>query len=164
MEITSKQLLNSAQNFIKRKELNLKSNTFTTNHISQKSSIENPKILEIYENLKDIQNIYTKEQARFHYLMNSPESINENLKFNNELLFPELKTEQKIDKEELLNKTKKRIEDLKIKLKKLEIEQENYFAVNFISPKDLNLEQLSLNLTKLNPDRVSQLTRNHFTG
>ncbi len=58
----------------------------------------------------------------------------------------------------------KKIDELKLILKKLEIQQENYFAANFISPKDLNIDELSLNLTKLNPDRVSQLTRTQFTG
>lgn len=165
MEITSKQILNSAQNFIKRKEINLKTQqSIQSEKNISFSSKENSKIIEIYDNLKNIQNLYTKEQVRYQYLKNSPESINENLKFNQEMLFPELHLDKNINKEELLNKTQKKIEELKIKLKKLEIEQENYFAANFISPKDINIDQLSLDLTKLNPDRVNQLTRNQFTG
>ncbi len=164
MEITSKQLLSSAENFIKRKELNLKTNNINVAKINSKEPIEDSKILEIYENLKSIQNIYTKEQVRFQYLKNNPELIHTNLKFNNEILFPELLENKNLNKEELLNKTIKKIDELKLVLKKLEIQQENYFAANFISPKDLNLEELSLNLTKLNPDRVSQLTRTQFTG
>ena len=164
MEITSKQLLSSAENFIKRKELNLKTNNTTVPKINSKEPIVDSKILEIYENLKSIQNIYTKEQVRFQYLKNNPELIHTNLKFNNEILFPELLENKDLNKEELLNKTIKKIDELKLVLKKLEIQQENYFAANFISPKDLNIDELSLNLTKLNPDRVSQLTRTQFTG
>jgi len=164
MEITSKQLLSSAENFIKRKELNLKTNNTTVPKINSKEPIVDSKILEIYENLKSIQNIYTKEQVRFQYLKNNPELIHTNLKFNNEILFPELLENKDLNKEELLNKTIKKIDELKLVLKKLEIQQENYFAANFISPKDLKIDELSLNLTKLNPDRVSQLTRTQFTG
>jgi len=164
MEITSKQLLSSAENFIKRKELNLKTNDTTVPRINLKEPIEDSKILEIYENLKSIQNVYTKEQVRFQYLKDNPEMIHSNLKFNNEILFPELLDNKDINKEDLLNKTMKKIDELKLVLKKLEIQQENYFAANFISPKDLNIDELSLNLTKLNPDRVSQLTRTQFTG
>jgi len=165
MEITSKQILNSAQSFIKRKEINLKTQpSIQSEKNISFSSKENSKIIEIYDNLKNIQNLYTKEQVRYQYLKNSPESINENLKFNQEMLFPELHLDKNINKDELLNKTQKKIEELKIKLKKLEIEQENYFAANFISPMDINIDQLSLDLTKLNPDRVNQLTRNQFTG
>jgi hypothetical protein len=164
MEITSKQLLSSAENFIKRKELNLKTNNTNVPKIKLKEPIEDSKILEIYENLKSIQNLYTKEQVRFQYLKDNPEMIHSNLKFNNEILFPELLDNKDLNKKELLNKTMKKIDELKLILKKLEIQQENYFAANFISPKDLNIEKLSLNLTKLNPDRVSQLTRTQFTG
>jgi hypothetical protein len=164
MEITSKQLLSSAENFIKRKELNLKTNNTNVPKINLKEPIEDSKILEIYENLKSIQNLYTKEQVRFQYLKDNPEMIHSNLKFNNEILFPELIDNKDINKEDLLNKTMKKINELKLVLKKLEIQQENYFAANFISPKDLNIGELSLNLTKLNPDRVSQLTRTQFTG
>jgi len=164
MEITSKQLLSSAENFIKRKELNLKTNNTNVPKINLKEPIEDSKILEIYENLKSIQNLYTKEQVRFQYLKDNPEMIHSNLKFNNEILFPELLDNKDLNKQELLNKTMKKIDELKLVLKKLEIQQENYFAANFISPKDLNIDELSLNLTKLNPDRVSQLTRTQFTG
>jgi len=164
MEITSKQLLSSAENFIKRKELNLKTNNTNVPKINLKEPIEDSKILEIYENLKSIQNLYTKEQVRFQYLKDNPEMIHTNLKFNNEILFPELLDNKDINKEDLLNKTMKKIDELKLILKKLEIQQENYFAAYFISPKDLNIDELSLNLTKLNPDRVSQLTRTQFTG
>jgi hypothetical protein len=164
MEITSKLLLSSAENFIKRKELNLKTNNTNVPKINLKEPIEDSKILEIYENLKSIQNLYTKEQVRFQYLKDNPEMIHSNLKFNNEILFPELLDNKDINKEDLLNKTMKKIDELKLVLKKLEIQQENYFAANFISPKDLNIGELSLNLTKLNPDRVSQLTRTQFTG
>jgi hypothetical protein len=164
MEITSKQLLSSAENFIKRKELNLKTNNTNVPKINLKEPVEDSKILEIYENLKSIQNLYTKEQVRFQYLKDNPEMIHSNLKFNNEILFPELIDNKDINKEDLLNKTMKKINELKLVLKKLEIQQENYFAANFISPKDLNIGELSLNLTKLNPDRVSQLTRTQFTG
>jgi hypothetical protein len=164
MEITSKQLLSSAENFIKRKELNLKTNNTNVPKINLKEPIEDSKILEIYENLKSIQNLYTKEQVRFQYLKDNPEMIHSNLKFNNEILFPELLDNKDLNKQELLNKTMKKIDELKLILKKLEIQQENYFAAYFISPKDLNIDELSLNLTKLNPDRVSQLTRTQFTG
>ncbi|MCS7205577.1 MAG: hypothetical protein NZ853_07755 [Leptospiraceae bacterium] len=159
MEITTNYLLNSARNFIRRREL-------TTKEAQDKSIVENTthhkKILEIFENLKSIQNELTKEQVRFQYLSGNFEQIHENLKYNNESLFPELK--DKFNREELLEKTKKRIEDLTLTLKKLEIEQENFFAMNFISPNDINLSELNVSISNLKAERVSRLTRNQFLG
>jgi len=52
MEITSKQLLSSAENFIKRKELNLKTNDTNVPRINLKEPIEDSKFLEINKNKK----------------------------------------------------------------------------------------------------------------
>ncbi len=162
MEITSKQLLTSAQSFIRRKELHPR---FNENKPNEKNVVhnQNQKISQYQDLLKDIQFLYTKEQARISYLKNSPELINETLKFNNEILFPEI-LNGTFNKEELIKLTEKKIEDLKLKLKQIEIEQENFFAANWISPKDVHLDASHVNISKLNPDRVNQLTRNQFIG
>lgn len=162
MEITSKQLLTSAQSFIRRKEVNPKigDNKLNSSNINEN---QNQKISQYQDLLKDIQYLFTKEQVRISYLKNNPEQINETLKFNNEILFPEI-ISGTFNKDELIKSTENKIEHLKLKLKQIEIEQENYFAANWISPKDFNLNALHLNISKLNPDRVNQLTRNQFIG
>ncbi len=165
MEITSKLILSSAQNFIKNKELNKKelNKNVQIPDINKKEhyNFNNSKVLQIQEDLKSIQFEFTKEQVRFQYLKNSPEKITENLKFNNELLFPEL-IDNSFNKEDLIKKIEKNIENLKLKLKRLEIEQENIFAANFISPMDLKKEDLNIHLSKLKPERVTELTRNQY--
>ncbi len=166
MEITSKLILSSAQSFIKNKELNNKelNKNVKTPDINKKEhfNINNSRVLQIQDNLKSIQFEFTKEQVRYQYLKNTPEKITENLKFNNEILFPEL-INNSFNKEDLIRKIEKNIENLKLKLKKLEIEQENFFAANFTSPMELiKKEDLNINLSNLKPERVSELTRNQY--
>lgn len=160
MEITSKLLLKSAENFaLKRKEassVNERNSKITKNLGEDKEN----KIKKLYENLKEIQNQYSKEQARLEYLQNHSELIDRNLKFNSEVLFPEYDENWK--PEEILNKTHKKLEELKYKLKQLEIEQENYFAANFASPSEWKIETQNMPFTKIHPERVNELTRNQF--
>lgn len=160
MEITSRLLLKSAENFIKRKE-KLDSNiNEKTKIIKPIDSEDQKKIRNFYQNLKDIQYEYTKEQSRLEYLLNQPESISKELKFNSEVLFPEF--DENWNYKEVLKKTQKNLEELQYKLKQLEIEQENYFAANFLSASEFKIETTKSTFSNINPDRVNELTRNQF--
>lgn len=113
MEITSRLLLKSAENFIKRKE-KLDSNiNEKTKIIKPIDSEDQKKIRNFYQNLKDIQYEYTKEQSRLEYLLNQPESISKELKFNSEVLFPEF--DENWNYKEVLKKTQKNLEELQYK-------------------------------------------------
>lgn len=158
MEITTTQLLHSAQNFIRRRESFQKE---AAAKATGESSFAR-KVLELTENLKNIQDAYTREQIRLQYLTEKPDAVDETLKYNNQELFPELRDNLK--KEDILERTKKRLEELKLVIKKLEIEQENYFAIQFVSPSSIDVSLLNTKISNLSPERVNQLTRNLFIG
>ncbi len=159
MEITSRLLLKSAESLIKKKE-KVDSNINNTKMIKSIDSNDQKKIKDLYQSLKDIQYQYTKEQTRLEYLLNQPELISKELKFNSEILFPEF--EENWDYQEVLKKTKKNLEELSYKLRRLEIEQENYFAANFLSASEIKIETLKTPYSNIDPNRVSELTRNQF--
>lgn len=161
MEITSRLLLKSAEYLVKKKESQASSidKDKPLSKIETNEKIYN-KIQKFYDNLKDVQNQFSKEQTRLEYLTKQPELINQNLKFNSEILFPEYN--ENWNPKEVLQKTQKKLEELKYKIKQLEIEQENYFASSFISPSEIQWENFSIPFSKIEPKRVSELTRNEF--
>lgn len=161
MEITSRLLLKSAEYLVKKKETQI-SSVDKDKPLSKIDSNEKiyKKIQKFYDNLKDVQSEFSKEQARLEYLTKQPELINQNLKFNSEILFPEYN--ENWNPKEVLQKTQKKLEELKYKLKQLEIEQENYFASNFISPSEIQWDNFTIPFSKIEPKRVNELTRNEF--
>ncbi len=167
MEITSKLLLSSAQSFIQKKEIenntDRKEIKTTQPHAdSQQKKILYDKLIKSAEHLKNIQYEYTKEQMRLYYINESQPALD--IKFGNEPLFPELATQKEVKIEDLKSKILQNLEKLKYKLKQQEIEQENFFAANFTSPENLNIQDLKRNLTNIDPLRVTKLTRYDFLG
>ncbi|MDH5656861.1 MAG: hypothetical protein OEZ34_13190 [Spirochaetia bacterium] len=170
MQITGKLLLNSAEGILKdRKQENSEiknskssdqsSKTVSSAGIGQ-TTIES-RLLDLQNSISEIQNQYSREQTRYSYLTESPDEINENLKFNEKPLFPEYN--QEFNPENAKIYVAKSMTELMQNLKKIQIEMENIHALKFKMNED-PASQAAFHVNQdavkhLDPERVARLTR-----
>lgn len=170
MEVTGKYLLNQAQSILKDRKNDSRSST-PEKGVSDPSasargteaagrSSHQSRLLTLQNSLATMQKEFSKEQARLTYLKSHPGAITEDLRFENERLFPELEAGPL--PESLQDTVSHKLEKLVHDLKGVQVEMENLYALNFhkapasgFEPSDLGkLSQTS----NINPNRVARLT------
>jgi len=170
MQITGKLLLNSAEGILKdrkqeqsevkgTKSSQNASKAASTGSITQ-TSVES-RLLDLQHTISNLQEKYSREQARFSYLKQSSEEINEHIKFDGRQLFPEFGPE--FSKEKTLFQVTEQMNSLIQSLKKIQVEMENIHALKFESSEKTEVQssfQVSGTAVKeLNPERVARLTQ-----
>lgn len=119
------------------------------------------RLLDLQANLNRTQREFSREQTRKHYLTDGSRQLDSTLRFEGELLFPELQKGNPLP-EQLLSRTDERMSELSRKLKGLQVEMENVMALNFQAPasRGITAEDLHTGTMKeLDPARVARLTR-----
>jgi len=171
MQISGKMLLNSAESILRDRREEARgretgsargNETDTDGRIDAlQQGILESRLLKLQASLGNIQNDYSREQARFTYLTAHPEQMSQSLQFNNEPLFPELK--DGVDPDVLRTKVSDRLTGLVRALKSIQVEMENLYALNFNSMPSANTNAETLisarALKTLDPSRVARLTR-----
>lgn len=171
MQISSKVLLNSAEGILKERKKEGASDQTSTesgdkNRISDSLLSVNPgelqaRLMKLQSNLGNTQDELSKEQSRQAYLQNDPQGINASLKFNDEILFPELKNG--MDTAKLKDSVSAKVEMLSKNLKQIEVEMENLYALQFQpgEPGEMDTNSLigSKTMNHLDPSRVAKLTK-----
>lgn len=171
MEITGKYLLNQAENILKDRKHESRTSRSTgssdqrTNPVAGTDRFDQgvleSRMLQLQSSIRDIQNAYSREQTRNTYLTDYPDEITQDLTFNNEPLFPELK--QKMPLESLRDSVKERLSQLSRDLKGVQVEMENVLALNYNVASVDKVESKNIDgnvsFNPLDPDRVAHLTR-----
>lgn len=169
MQISSKLLLNSAEGILKERR-NVGKNASESGAGAEKAAADSSgvtqgmiesRLLGLQDDLREAQNQYSREQARFMYITRSPEQINQSLTYQDQPLFPEISEGQK--PEDLEQKVAGAMEQLTRSLKSIQVEMENLYALNFsaLPRSDVDVGSLFENkgMRELDPGRVSKLTR-----
>lgn len=165
MDVTGKNLLNSAENIIKNRTQR-RTTTATEQNLStpvrteQALKSQSAPILQLESGLQKLQKDFSYQQARFSFLENEPQSINAELKFGQDPLFPEFPFE--INLQEFKANVQGQVTGLSNEIQQLQLQLENHYALNFDSPPPmLSAESLTEtgNLGQLDPERVARLTR-----
>ena len=170
MQISASILLNSAESILRDRQReaqagemqegqgNLTRAAKNRNLISH--SVLESRLLKLQASLSSIQKDYSREQARLHYVTERPQDIDASLVYDNQPLFPEWKGKAT---PEMQFGIKNGMDGLLRKLRRIQVEMENLYALNFNSlPKfTITSESLSQNpvLNELDPKRVAQLTQ-----
>lgn len=170
MQVSGKTLLNSAESILRDRNRDPKGQTSIG--ASEASKLENTesmstsgmeaRILKLQEALKSVQNDYSREQTRYSFLSEKPSSIQNELEYNGQPLFPELHEGKSIT--DLQGQVGSRMNELVISLKSIQVEMENLYALHFTSEPNVNgvnVESLlkSNPMKDISPDRVAKLTR-----
>ena len=171
MQISSKVLLNSAEGILKERKKESSFDPASTesedkNRISDSLLSVNPgelqdRLMKLQLNLGNTQDELSKEQSRHAYLQNDPQAITASLKFNDEILFPELKNG--MDAAKLQDSVSAKVEMLSKNLKQIEVEMENLYALQFNPVETAEMDTNSLvdskTMNQLDPSRVAKLTK-----
>jgi len=171
MQISSKVLLNSAEGILKERKKESVFDPASTETGDKSRVIDNllsvnpgemqARLMKLQSNLGDTQDELSKEQSRQAYLQNDPQSITKSLKFNDEILFPELNNGMDVSK--LKDSVSARVEMLSKNLKQIEVEMENLYALQFQpgEPGEIDTNSLvgSKTMNQLDPSRVAKLTK-----
>ena len=125
-----------------------------------KTDLTSSRILKLQDNLKALQEDYTREQMRAAYLQKQPQNISQELKYNGNPLFPEYKKDSDLD--QLRDTVTQRIKYLIRGLKSIQVEMENIYALNFNKPSESKIYSGkisdSFNAKGLDRERIAHLT------
>ena len=171
MEITGKYLLNQAESILRDRNRETRSLKNGSSDLSEARSSKNSgeinpgilesKMLHLQDSLKAVQYEYSRQQTRFAYLTDHPDQIRPSLKYDNDLLFPELSDTTNFS--ELKERVSGELNSLKRNLKSIQVEMENLVALNFKEPMGqiFNPETIldGSAMKELDPSRVARLTR-----
>jgi len=170
MQISSKLILNSAENILKDRKQEQKSSAVSGRSTSSSSlrqseglsqSVVESKLLSLQDSLRDVQKTLSREQARYSYLIGNRNEISDSLEFDGSPLFPELKKGESFDSIQV--GVVRQIEASIHSLKSIQVEIENLYALKFEAPPNPETSITSLlkfDLLKgLDPERVARLTR-----
>ena len=180
MQVNGKTLLDSAENILKSRRQENKSQKSEetksqraqdayaaqkTGSDSAQTKLNSARMLKLEAELKSMQESYTREQVRENFLLHKPHEISKKLEYQGGPLFPEYKPG--MDTQSLAKDVGYKLKQLLHSLKGIQVEIENLYALNFDKlsshsrSQEANIKQMdaALAVKDLDPKRVAQLTK-----